>query len=118
MQFQVIRDEYYFKIGDRLRIFVPDFQTVFDRDDGAYLILGEFSDYLMNNIDNPEILRRCFDFINEAVNLGKDATKNVIITEIFQPIYRSVILIQKVKPYLSKETFDIFMNYSGKDINQ
>lgn len=113
MQFQVIRDEYYLKVIDRLRTLVPDFQTVFDKDDGIYLIVGEFSDYLINNIDNPEILGKCLDFINEAVNLGKDETKNVIITEIFQPIYRSAPLINKVKPYLSKEAFNMFIKHSN-----
>ncbi|WPU92470.1 hypothetical protein SNE25_24385 [Mucilaginibacter sabulilitoris] len=108
MQFQVNRDEYYPRLINRLRSFVPGFQTIFDEEDGVYLILADFYQYMMSNIDNKHIIHSCVDFINEAMKLGKEKTKDAIVIEIFQPLYSDSDVAKKVQPYLSKIALAVF----------
>ena len=108
MQLQVNKDEYYSTLIKRLKSFVPGFQTVFDEEDGVYLVLSDFYQYMTTNIDKSDVIHRCVDFINEAIELGQEKTEDAIVIEIFQPIYSDNNVAKKVQPYLSKLALTLF----------
>jgi hypothetical protein len=111
MQFQINEDEYYLNISTRLGHIVPDFRSSFDKDDGVYLILGDFGDFLILNIDKSEIFLKCIDFINEAIEKGKSKTEDAIVSEIFYPIYENNYVLNKIKPELSQKALIIFNKF-------
>ncbi len=114
MHYPVINeDRYYDKILEKLEVGVPEFESVFEREYGVYPILGEFGRFVIENVDNEKVCRRVFDFISDAIENGGVKTEEVIVLEIFQPIYDSA-LVPKVKPYLSEKALDIFETFLAK----
>lgn len=108
MQLQVNKDEYYSALIERLNSFVPGFQSIFNEEDGVYLVLADFYQYMVSNIDNSDEIHRCVDFINEAIELGKEKTEDAIVIEIFQRIYPNNNVTKRVLPYLSNAAQGVF----------
>ncbi|HNR08625.1 MAG TPA: hypothetical protein PKM27_14995 [Saprospiraceae bacterium] len=108
MHFQEIKDEYYLKINKRLRETNPQFKSVFDIDDGVYLILGEFGTYLLDHINEDDKFSDALCFINEALEYGKHETEDAIVIQIFHKIYASSIDISKFRDYLNPRAKFVF----------
>ena len=118
MHFQIIKDGYYDSIVADLRQSVPEFTTVFDEEDGVYPILGEFSEFLVKNISSFSIVNKSFDFINRALEEGNNKTEDVIVIQIFQPIYETKSLVEKARAHLRQKgltVFDKFREIYDKD---
>ena len=121
MHFLVIEDEYYKHILEDLSDKVPQFKSVFDKEDGVYPILGEFSRYLIENIDNEAIVSSCADFINNAIVHGGSETEDAISLQVLQPIYLESSLTEAIQAYLSPEVIKLlhkFEDASGRIIVQ
>lgn len=114
MHFQVNKDDYYDNIIRSLIEIVPEFISVYDSDDEVYPIVGEFGRFLIKNIDNEIIAAKCFNFINHALDIGKYETEDVIVLQIFQPIYNDELLVLKSKKYLSSKALKIFLEFERK----
>jgi hypothetical protein len=108
MNFQIINDDFFDNIREHLNSMVPDFQPSFDRGDGAYLLLAEFWDFMVKNKNEDAILTKCASFINEALELGKHKTEEVIVSEIFEQMVLNNELAFKVKLLLSPKSEDYF----------
>jgi len=113
MSFQIIKDDFYDKLPDILMEEIPEFITVFDKDDGAYLILGEFARFVMSNIDSNEILSKSFGFINCSIERGGMKTEDAIITQVFEQFYESEDIIILSTIYLKGKALDIFLKYKS-----
>lgn len=114
MNFLVNKDDYYDNIIRDLIEKVPEFKSVFDFDDEVYPIVGEFGRFLIKNIDNEILAVKCFNFINHALDKGKYETEDVIVLQIFQPIYNDELLMLKSKKYLSKKALKFFLELDRK----
>jgi len=114
MHFQVIRDDYFDKIVSELEIFVPEFTTVFEKEDGMYPILGDFGRFLCDNINNSDIVKKSFSFINHALTQGGSDTEDIIVIQIFEKIYEKKDLIEIAKSFLSDKSLSIFNRFNIK----
>ena len=112
MHFQIIKDDYFSKITSELEAIVPEFKTIFDSEDGIYPILGDFGRFLCENVNNINILEKCFDFINYSLLHGGTDTENVIVVQIFEKLYERKELIQIAKHYLSEEGLHTFNKFN------
>ncbi|WP_257667522.1 hypothetical protein [Parapedobacter tibetensis] len=93
---------------------IPQFTSVFDDEDGVYPILGEFGRFLLDNIDNEVIASKSFHYINRAIELGGNETEDVIVMQIFHPIYSDKSHISKVKDYLSGKALKVFLEFENR----
>lgn len=108
MHFQVIKDEYYDGILKRLRSIIPEFHSVFGEGDGIYPILGEFGTYVIDNIDNIEILEKSVKFINESILKGKNDTEDLIVLQLFQKFYENPLITKRIREFLNNESKSVF----------
>jgi len=109
MHFQIIKDEYY--NGNFLKdLFIdnPAFKTIFDYDDGLYPILGEFCQFIINNLENEKIVTQAFQFINKALLLGKGDTEEAIIIQVLQRFRENEDLKMVAQKKLSKIGLSVF----------
>ncbi|MEM8940442.1 MAG: hypothetical protein AAGC64_13975 [Bacteroidota bacterium] len=114
MHFQVIKDEYFNKLIQDLKEKVPEFQSVFDEDDGVYPILGEFSRFVIENIDDKKLSGQAFEFINHAVQVGGSETEDAIVLQIFHPIYDDKLLVAKAQKFLSSKVSEVFEKFKNR----
>ena len=114
MHFQVIKDDYYNKLIKDLKDKVPEFQSVFDEEDGVYPILGEFSRFIIKNINDEILSKKSFEFIDHAVHVGRNETEDAIVLQIFQPIYDDELLVAKARNHLSGKVLEIFEKFKKK----
>jgi len=112
MHFQVINDDFYGQLLSLLRMQVPEFVSVFDEEDGVYPILGEFARFIISNFGKEELMIKCFNFINTAMEKGKHETEDAIVVQIFEQLYGHRELISNVKSYLKGKALEIFEKYS------
>ena len=115
MHFQVIKDEYYNGLLQELEQTVPCFSSVFDSEDGAYPVLGEFGGYFIANLDNEEISDRCFQFLNYSIEKGGAKTENLIVigplmkrTQPFKIIAGHMILLINILIIISYKNSEDF----------
>lgn len=110
MHFQVIKDDYYNGILSRIKEYFPEYNSVFDEQDGVYPILGELGTFITNNVSDEGVLQSSAGFINEAVELGKSNTEDVIVLQIFQKFYEKSDLT-KLEQLLSSKAKIIYDEY-------
>jgi hypothetical protein len=81
-------DEYYPTISTELLAAVPEFVTVFDVDDPAdiYMVIGEFSRFLIASHTNLALFQRCMDFINRSFQLGGQETQDMLWVQVFESV--------------------------------
>lgn len=81
-------DEYYPTISTKLLAAVPEFVIVFEVDDPAdiYLVIGEFSRFLIANHTNPGLLQKCMDFLNMSFQLGGQKTQDMLWVQVFESV--------------------------------
>ncbi|NII25346.1 hypothetical protein HB364_09655 [Pseudoflavitalea sp. X16] len=108
MNFVIVNDGYYNEILKRLSLFVPDFEI---NDDEPYLVLFEFSQYMIENIENEPVLLKCVSFISDAVLNGGYKTHEAIALQVFQVLYYRKSHVEICRKYLSKEALVLFEKY-------
>lgn len=111
MHFQVIKDDFYNKIIEKIREFFPSFNSVFDKEDGVYLILGELGTFIIDNFNKEEIKIQAINFINEAIEQGGSETEDVIVLQLFQKIYENDTLSNEVSSLLDSKALSVFTKY-------
>ena len=104
-----IEDNFYNEIKTHLKSCVPTF--VFDETDEVYLILLEFSQFMIANINNAMQFEACCHFINCAVDDGQSHSEDAIVQQIFQPLYAKKEFTNKTKPFLNEKAVALFEKY-------
>lgn len=112
MHFQVIRDEYFNKLISEIKKFVPEFITVFEIEDGIYPILGDFGKFLCDNINDSNIVKKSFSFVNHALKHGGSDTEDVIVVQIFEKLYEKKELIEIAQCHLNDKSLTIFNRFN------
>lgn len=107
-------NSYYLNLILLLKTKVSEFVSIFDEDDGVYPILGDFGQFMLANIDNDEISKKCFLFINEAIAEGDALTKEAISIELFERFYENDELVEFARKNLSANSLVIFDEYLNK----
>lgn len=79
MHFQVISDDFYNKIFDKIIKYFPSFNSVYDKEDGIYPILGELSTFISENFYQENIRNQTTQFIDEAIEQGGSETEKAIV---------------------------------------
>ncbi|MCW3128093.1 MAG: hypothetical protein JWO03_3751 [Bacteroidetes bacterium] len=108
MNFELVNDDYYPTLAQRLRVAVPEYMSTFDDEDGIYHIIFEFGQFLINHIDDDVLLSKSVAFINEAIEHGGHETADVISMEIFELLADDLQIAEKVKPKLSEKALRLF----------
>jgi len=111
MHFQVIEDNYYNGILEKIDSFFPSFCPIFDKEDGVYPILGELSTYIIENFELEEIRQSTIAFINEAIEQGGTKTEDAIVLQLFQKFYEDDKLTNQIRKQLNHRTLDVFENF-------
>ncbi|HTN46305.1 MAG TPA: hypothetical protein VL098_08160 [Flavipsychrobacter sp.] len=108
MHFLIINDDYYNHIIEKLIEGNPLFTSVFDLEDGIYPILGEFTQFAIDNIDNQNVILDAFQFINKALEEGGYKTEEVIVIQFLQRFLENDKLNNTAREHLSNKGLSIF----------
>ncbi len=111
MHFQVIQDDFHNRILEKVEEYFPSFNSIFDKEDGIYPILGELGTFIIENINREEIKIQTKNFINEAIKQGGTETEDVIVLQLFQKFYADEILSNKIKTLLNLKAVEVFNRY-------
>jgi len=111
MHFQIIRDDYYNAILERINKYFPEFNSVFDREDGVYPVLGELSVFIIENFKNEKIRKSTVTLINEPIEEGGAETENAIVLQLFQKFYEDIYLSNQIRELLRPKALSIFNKY-------
>jgi hypothetical protein len=105
MYSKIYNDIYFDTILEKLSQFVPEFEL---EDSLQYPVLSDFFQFIIGNVDNKVILQKCFDFINDAILNGGDATEGVIVMQVFQNLYYKNEYRTMARPYLNEKSLMVF----------
>lgn len=106
-------DEYYPTISTELLAAVPEFVTVFEVDNPAdiYLLIGEFSRFLIASHANPALFQRCMDFINKSFQLGGQETQDMLWVQVFESVDDHKEVLPQFASHLSPYARTLFEAY-------
>jgi hypothetical protein len=106
-------DEYYPTISTQLLAAVPEFVTVFEVDDPAdiYLVIGEFSRFLIASHANLALFQRCMDFINRSFQLGGQETQDLLWIQVFESVDDHKEVLPQFASHLSPSARTLFEAY-------
>jgi hypothetical protein len=106
-------DEYYPTISTKLLAAVPEFVSVFKVDDPAdiYLVIGEFSRFLITSYTNSALFQRCMDFINRSFQLGGQETQDMLWVQVFESVGDHKEVLPKFASHLSPYARTLFEAY-------
>lgn len=111
MHFQVISDDFYNKIFDKIIKYFPSFNSVYDKEDGIYPILGELSTFISENFYQENIRKQTAQFIDEAIEQGGSETENAIVLQLFHRFYEDVDLTNEIRKLLGSKSLIVFDKY-------
>lgn len=114
MHFQVIKDYFYNQIYEEVHKSFPSFFSVFDKEDGAYPLLGELGCFILKHSDKKDIIEQTIDFINKALQKGEYETEDAIIIEMFSKLYEDSILADNIERGLYGKALILFRKYRKK----
>jgi len=114
MPFQIIKYAYFDIIISKLEVAVPEFSSVFDKDDGVYPILGEFGRFVCENIHNEAITIKTFHFINSSLNTGGYNTEDAIVIQIFELLYEKKEYIEIAQTLLIDKSLTLFNKFDAR----
>lgn len=106
-------DEYYPTISTELLAAVPEFVTVFDVDDpdDIYMVIGEFSRFLIASHANTALFQRCMDFINRSFQVGGQETQDMLWVQVFESVDDHKEVLPQFVSHLSPYTRALFEAY-------
>ncbi len=105
-----IDDEYFWKILFHIRTHVPEFASIWEEDD-VYPIVYEFSEFILNRVENIELRKQVVSFIDEAVEQGRPPTEDLLVLQLFQPLYVNQEWKKFLEENLSNKAVFIFKKY-------
>lgn len=111
MHFQVISDNFYNRIFDRISEYFPSFSSVFDKEDGVYPILGELGTFISENFYQGNIRKQTAQFIDEAIEQGGSETENAVVLQLFHRFYDDVDLTHEIRKLLGDKSLIVFDKY-------
>ena len=117
MNFQIVRDEYYPLILDKLYLSIPEFYTACKseileyEEDETHFILSIFASFINENNSNTELITRSLNFINEAFNQGGWVTKDKIQDFIFDNLVINQNITNLHKSCLNGKCLEVFELY-------
>lgn len=100
-------DDYYAEIPENLRRSVPEFSSIWE-DHNIYLMLFEFGEFFIQNINDEKIRIHLIKFINDALENGGYMTEDAVVVQIFHQIYEFPELFDKVKASMSEKSTVVF----------
>lgn len=90
----------------------PNFKSIFDLDEGVYLILGDFyHNYILKNIDNHTIMKDVCGFINELMAIEYYKIKELLQIQIFEHCLYDNRIMQLLEKYLNDDAKKYLYNY-------
>jgi hypothetical protein len=110
MHFQIEDDELFKNLISCMKVEMPSFQPSFDEDD-IYPILGEFSRFFVDNINNPLVANGCWSFINMALEVGGAQTEDAIVMQVFESLYGNDYLEDEASKKLTEQALTIFEKF-------
>ncbi len=102
MHFQIKKDEMYNHIPEIIKKEFPNFDPIFNEDDGIYLIFGDFLRFIENNKNNERILKKTCKMLNYLLSEGGHKTEELIIIQIYDCIQDDNLLISFLEDNLDK----------------
>lgn len=111
MHFQVINDSFYNRILEKISEHFLSFNSVFDKEDVIYPILGELGTFITENFHQENIRLQAINFINEAIEQGGSETEDAIVLQVFQKFYEDVTLTNEIKQLLKNKASIVFEKY-------
>lgn len=111
MQLVHIEDQFYSNIHLELKKVVPEFHSVFEEEYGVFPILGEFGNFVVDNINNKIIFNKVILFIENAIEYGKHKTLEAISIQIFSKIIENEKIVIMFQNHLSREALLVFNTY-------
>jgi len=111
MQFQLFNDNYYNRILDKIDEYFPLFNSVFDKEDGVYPILGELGTFILEKFKQEEIKNQTISFINDAIEQGGSETEDAIVLQLFQKFYDDGNLTDEIGKLLGSKASLVFTKY-------
>ena len=99
MRYPIIKPRFFDKIIVELHSMVSEFSSDYDDEDGVYTILGHFSRFVTDNLDNAPISKKTFAFIDSALENGDPETITAIQIEIFEQLFEGDEYIEKGKAF-------------------
>lgn len=111
MNFQIIRDEYYNGIQERVNKYFPEFRSVFNERDETYPMLGELATFITDNASNEKLIIATIAFVNEAIENGGNETEDAVVLQLFQKFYEYPELTVKVRKLLNLKSMTLFDKY-------
>lgn len=115
VQYKMINDDFYPEIKNKLLELVPEFE--FDGEDEVYLVMSEFSQFIINVIDKHNVFRKCCCFIDEAVSGGGSDTETVLVIQVFQNLFYRKEYVEKCLEVFDLEAKTLFKEYYIKFLN-
>lgn len=93
-----------------MELYFPQFSSVFDKDDGAYPVLGDLGNYIIEHINKPEVLMQAAFFINHALKQECTKTEDAIVMQLFQQFYANDEATKQIRALLSDKAKKIYDN--------
>lgn len=111
---RVVQDAYLTDIKQDVESSFPEWKSLWtDEDDGLYLFFADFSEFMVQNIFDPEIGARLFDFINQAYERGSSETWELLGIQLFEPVYCNESLERHFALNLKGRALEDFQAYMG-----
>ena len=112
MNFLIIKNDIYSQIPKLIMENFPDFKSIFDLDEGDYLIFGDFyNNYIAKNIENKDIIEKVCKFIDLLLNFEDYRIKELIQIEVFEHFIYDKNMFQKFELYLNDNSKSLLNNF-------
>jgi hypothetical protein len=108
-----VNDDGFKGVLDLLKNTVPEFHSVFDDDDGAYPVLGEFGGFILKNLKNPGLMLKCFGFINESLTETDYRLDELFAVQLFEQLYEDKEGTIVATQLLSRKALELFKRNSS-----
>ena len=113
----MILEKNYDNLSDDLFISFPEFTSIFEAYEGNYLIFSDFYDYLINNLHNRQMMIKIGNFISSYLNIQDKEITNLIVIELFHPIYGEEYKEKIILKFLNEDAKKIFLKYKNLFFN-
>lgn len=107
----------YKTISENLFEIFPKFKSIFKTEEGNYLIFADFGKYLISKLDDEIEMKKIGQFISQYLGTSNKEIENLIIIELFHPIYGDDIKENKMINFLDKESQQKFLKYKNENNN-
>ncbi len=114
MHYPQIKRSFYSRLPEVLSEMVPEFCPENYSDDGVYVLFGDFCQFLLKNLDDRQITRKIFDFVDRVLQDGDPEAVTVIELEIFECLLEDRENIQRAKPNMNSRVLNAFEQFQER----